>query len=145
MINREHIERILKLNGLAPTAKDEEIKSILLSARYKEHEVDAALMVLREDTRTQKTRVDGLHKIFRTDDLLSPQEISALLGVDVRIDKVETSAKKLQQVTAVSQAGLLIIATMLALLVITSYMYFAKMGIFHHTSAFAPATMTQNE
>ena len=64
MIERKHIEQLLKLNGLAPTSHDEEIKSVLLSARYKEDEVDTAILILRENKQSHKTKVDGHTKFF---------------------------------------------------------------------------------
>jgi hypothetical protein len=136
MIDRDHIERVLKLNGLQPTAKDEEIKSILLSARYKEHEVDAAIMVLRENKNTNKTKVDGLHKVFRTDELLNSEEISSLLGVDVNLEERVLAGSNARKVTMFSQVLLSIVAILLALVALLLYMYVSKVGLFHHTSAF---------
>ena len=40
-------------------------------------------MVLREDAETRQIQVEGLHKVFRTNETLSPKEISHLLGIDV--------------------------------------------------------------
>ena len=85
MIKRDQIESILKINGVQPTSPDEEIRSVLLSARYSKDEVDTAIMVLRENTKTNKTRVDGLHKVFRSDEALSPEEISQLLGIEIEL------------------------------------------------------------
>lgn len=136
MIDRDHLERILKLNGLAPTAADEEIKSVLLSARYKEHEVDTAIMVLRENKLTNKTKVDGLHKVFRSDSTLNAAEISALLGIDVELtDRVEP-VKRRSEPTAGQHAFLLTLSLLLAFTMLFGYMYFKKVGLFHHTSAF---------
>ena len=36
-------------------------------------------MVLRENTKTNQTRVDGLHKVFRSSEALNSEEISQLL------------------------------------------------------------------
>ena len=43
MIEKRNVEAFLKVNGIPPTAKDEEIRSILLSARWNNNEVDTAL------------------------------------------------------------------------------------------------------
>lgn len=137
MIDRDHIERILRLNGIEPTADDEEIKSILLSARYQNHEVDAALMVLREDVDSKHTKVDGLHKVFRSDEMLNSKEIAALLGVDVSIDEKVAARTHRNDIGTPKIILLSIIAALLAFSALGVYMYFTEMGVFHHTSAFA--------
>jgi hypothetical protein len=131
MINKDQIESILKINGVTPAAPDEEIRSILLSARYNHDEVDTALMVLRQNTKTNKTRVDGIHKVFRTDEGLNPSEISELLGIDVdHNDVISVSTKKRSfnnnQVLLVSALSFIIGVGGLAM-----YMYIYKIGFFH--------------
>jgi hypothetical protein len=83
MIKRSQIENILRVNGVSVTSPDETIRSVLLSARFNKDEVDTAIMVLRENKTTKQVRVDGLHKVFRTDEGLQPKEISELLGIEV--------------------------------------------------------------
>jgi hypothetical protein len=85
MIEKKNIEAFLKVNGIPPTARDEEIRSVLLSARWNHNEVDTALMVLKENVKSNQTHVDTLHKVFNTDDRLSSAEISNLLGIDVHL------------------------------------------------------------
>jgi hypothetical protein len=136
MIERDHLERILKLNGLSPSDDDEQIKSILLSARYKEDEVDTAIMVLRENKSTNRTQVDGLHKVFRTDDFLNSKEISALLGVDVNLEARTRAGQSAREISLYSHVGLTILAVILAFTALVVYMYLTDTGIFHTTSAF---------
>lgn len=138
MIERKHIEQLLKLNGLAPTSEDEEIKSVLLSARYKEDEVDTAIMILRENKQSHKTKVDGLHKVFRTDTALNSSEISALLGIDVKLDDARVPAgSKARRLTVVSQTLVIVVSLLLAIIGILLYMYAYEIGVFHHTSVIA--------
>jgi hypothetical protein len=87
MINRRQVENILKINGVTPTSADQEIRSVLLSARYNKDEVDSAIMVLRQNVKTNETTVEGLHKVFRTDLALKPSEVSDLLGVQIFLRK----------------------------------------------------------
>ncbi len=89
MLEKNNIEAFLRVNGIAPTAKDEEIRSVLLSARWNNDEVDTALMVLKENIKDQTTHVDTLHKVFNSDKRLSAAEISSLLGITVNIDHFE--------------------------------------------------------
>lgn len=137
MINKEQIESILKINGLHPTAKDEEIKSILLSARYNDDEVDAAIMVLRQNIVTNQTKVEGLHKVFRSDQMLNSAEISSLLGIDVNLEERVVAGSKSRKLTTLSQAFLMALSILLAIAVLLFYMYISHVGLFHPTSAFA--------
>ena len=132
MIKREQVEAILKINGVAPGSDSEEIRSVLLSARYSKDEVDTAIMVLREDTKTNKTRVDGLHKVFRSDEALSPSEISQLLGIEVNIDQSPRSTQsKGRGITSLQFVGVWVLSLLIALGGIFGYMYIAKVGVFH--------------
>jgi hypothetical protein len=134
MTDRRQIESILKVNGIAATAADEEIKSVLLSARFNDDEVDTALMILRENIVTNETRVDGLHKVFRTDTALHPSEVSRLLGIDIDITdnmSVRNSSKRfsLLELTLLSLAS-----SLLAIVCLLMYMYSEGIGWFHPSS-----------
>lgn len=130
MADRRHIESILKVNGIAPTAPDEEIKSVLLSARFNNDEVDTALMILRENIKTNETRVDGLHKVFRTDTALRPSEVSKLLGID--IDIVDEHSRRDSKRFSLLELTLLSVASaLLAIVCLLVYMYSEGMGWFH--------------
>lgn len=114
MIEKRSIETFLKVNGIPPTAKDEEIRSVLISARWNENEVDTALMVLKENIKSQETHVDTLHKVFNSDDRLNAAEISALLGIDVQLSNddvgdLEYKRKRLDQVHTIITIVLAII------------------------------------
>ena len=85
MIERSALEHILAANGIAATSPDEQIKSVLVEANWHQDDVDTALTVLRENVETHEQKVDSLHKIFRTDQRLKPETISALLGIDVEV------------------------------------------------------------
>lgn len=131
MINREQIESILKVNGVSPAAPDEQIRSVLLSARYDKNEVDTAIMVLRENIKTNKTRVDGLHKIFRTDQALQPEEISQLLGIEVDIKEKVVSQSRDSLPAGFQYVLVWLFSVALAVSSIMLYMYFHKVGVFY--------------
>lgn len=137
MMTREQLEKLLRLNGLEKTAKDEEIKSVLLSARYKEDEIDAAIMVLRENKHSHKTKVDGLHKVFRSDGSLSSAEISSLLGIDVDLEHRVEAGARARQFSMMSQTLLFLLSILIGLIAVLLYMYTSEIGIFHPTSAIA--------
>lgn len=137
MIQKQDIETILKINGVAPSAPDEEIRSVLLSARYNNDEVDTAMMVLRENNKTHQTRVDGLHKIFHTDEALKPSEISSLLGIEVQLDDFAIQSARRRDMSFIQTTVVTIVATLLAVAGVAFAMYHYEVGFFHPTvSAF---------
>jgi hypothetical protein len=134
MIQRTQIEQILRLNGLSTTSPDEEIKSVLLSARWHSDDVEAAIMVLRENKVDHTTHVDTVHKIFHTDERLDSAAISSLLGIemDVRPDQLLT---KNRNPKAGLQFNSVLVLTMislaLSLIFVFAAMWYLKMGLFH--------------
>jgi hypothetical protein len=130
-MQKSDIEKILKINGVSASSPDEEIRSVLLSARYKNDEVDTAIMVLRENVKTHQTRVDGLHKVFRSDEALNPAEISALLGIEVQIDDVLVRRRRSREMSFVQLIFISVFATVLAVAGIMFTMYVNKVGPFH--------------
>jgi hypothetical protein len=133
MMKRDQIESVLKINGVQPTSPDEQIRSVLLSARYSKDEVDTAIMVLRENTKTNKTRVDGLHKVFRTNEGLRPDEISQLLGIEVHLsERVEMYDVNSLKKSAQFQSFIIgFLSFSIALLGLIFYMYIYKIGVFY--------------
>lgn len=136
MLQKKDIETILKINGVSAVAPDEEIRTVLLSARYNNDEVDTAIMVLRENMKTHQTKVEGLHKIFRTDEALKPSEISALLGIDVQIDEIVTPQDRSTENNFFQSSLVVIFATVFAVIGVVVAMYIYQVGIFHPVAAF---------
>lgn len=135
MLQKKDIETILKINGVSASAPDEEIRSVLLSARFNNEEVDTAIMVLRENTTTHQTRVDGLHKIFRTDETLKPSEISSLLGIEVQVEEVSVRESRNRNLSVGQSLVVTAVAIILALAGVACAMYFYEVGFFHPTAS----------
>ena len=133
MINKQQVESFLKANGVPPSAKDEEIRSMLLSARWDNNEVDTALMVLKENTLSKETHVDTLHKIFQSDDRLTPVEISSLLGIDVEFtsDDVNDILKKRADIEKYRMSFAIFLSVGLTLLMLVLLMYINDVGPFY--------------
>jgi hypothetical protein len=131
MVNREHIQSLLKINGVHPMSPDDQVRSILLSARYSKDEVDMAIMVLREDIKTKLTRVDGLHKVYRTGERLTSEEISKLLGIEVTLNEPNQVVKHRQQAPVGQLMLLWVLSVGIALFGILSYMYVHQFGPFY--------------
>jgi hypothetical protein len=137
MFQRSHIEQLLRINGVESTAPDQEIKSILLSARWHEKDVETALLVLRENKASHETHVDSVHKTFRADDQLQPETISALLGIDVDIPKnavITSRGGKRQFRLSMGQIiGISLISIIFSGFFLFGSMWYLEMGIFHIT------------
>lgn len=131
MIDRNHIEKILRINGMSPAEPDDMIRSVLLSARYNKDEVDTALMVLREDAETKRIRVEGLHKVFRTNDALQPKEISQLLGIEVDARKFKPELVDTPRVGMATFFSVWIFSVLFAVMGILFYMHINSIGFFH--------------
>lgn len=136
MIKRDQIEAILKINGVPPGSADEEIRSVLLSARYSKDEADTAIMVLRENTKTNQTRVEGLHKVFRSDEALKPEEISQLLGIEVDITETITSRSRGRDLTTVHILVIWVLSVLLAIIGVLFFMQMYQVGVFHPSVAY---------
>lgn len=136
MIEREQVAKILRLNGIDVGAPDDEIKSILLSAKWHEDDVETALTVLRQNSENKAESVQTLHKIFRSDERLKPETISALLGVDISVSPQEVALhrKRAQgQLTGGLIINILLVSLVLSSIFIFGSMWFLKVGIFHQT------------
>lgn len=136
MIQRKQIEQILRINGVALSAPDEEIKSVLLSARWHEDDIETAIMVLRENKKSHKTHVDTVHKVFHSDDKLSPDAVSSLLGIDMDIssNEINTISNKQGKLQFNSILVLALISLGLSLIFVFAAMWYLKMGLFHALS-----------
>jgi hypothetical protein len=133
MMDVRHIESLLRINGLQKTASNEEIRSVLLSARFKDDEIDTALMVLRENTDTKETKFEGLHKVFRSDQALKPDEISRLLGINVDIkETIRCEDRRPQRNFSFLQMFVIwLTSIIIAIAGVLFYMYSNQMGVFH--------------
>ena len=132
MIERRSIETFLRVNGIPPTAKDEEIRSVLISARWSENEIDTALMVLKENTISKETHIDQLHKVFNSDSRLNSSEISSLLGIDVQISGADVGNLDQERKRSDRRVSLavVILAIAIALGTMSYLMFEEKVGYF---------------
>jgi hypothetical protein len=116
---------------LGTSAPDEEIRSVLLSAKFDDNEINAALVILRENTKTKETRVDSLHKVFRSDEGLNSKEVSKLLGINIEVTDHITQSHKKKHLSYLELLLLTLVAILLATVFMLVYMYSHQIGIFH--------------
>ena len=133
MLQKTQIELILKVNGINHTSTEEEIRSVLLSASFKSSDIDTAIMILRENTTTHVSRIEGLHKVFRTNQRLNADEVSALLGIDVSIDELPKEKFPKRQNTSpwIHNTSVVLIAIGLASVGVIFAMYIYDVGLFY--------------
>lgn len=123
MFERSHLERVLKINGVSPTAPDEVIRELLISARYSETEIESALSVLRENVVTHDTTLESSHKIFRGDASLNSQEISKLLGIDVNVSQNSRLARDGVQPSIGKTAISVLVLAVIVFVAVVVYLY----------------------
>lgn len=131
MIDQQKIEALLKIQGIPPTAPVEQIRSVLMSAQYDDDEIRTAITVLRENKFDNRAHVDGLHKIYRTDNGLKPAEITALLGIDVDVSEWQVQNHRQRGVSNVHYFVILGLILLLAIGGLTFTMYINEAGPFH--------------
>lgn len=132
MLQKNHIEKFLQLNGLAPDSPDDEIRSLLISARWHENDIDAALVVLRENPKNQLPYVKAVHKTFRGNQKLSPDAINSLLGLSVEVKEIATDHHvKLQGRYRMQVLSIIVLSIIAAAAVLVAAMWFMEAGIFH--------------
>lgn len=136
MFKKEHIEKMLRLNGVSLDDPDDVIKSVLISAQWHEDDVEAAVLVLRENKDSHETHVDSLHKVFRSDERLRPETISSLLGIEMDLSSkdIEVRRKRLHQALMPSQVLVMaVISLVLSLIFVFAAMWYLETGLFHQT------------
>ena len=92
MLQKTHIQSILKINGINQDSTEEEVRAVLSSASYTEDEINAAVSMLKSGVEEPSlSKLDGLHKVFRSSDTLKPSEISDLLSIEVGVNELNTT------------------------------------------------------
>jgi hypothetical protein len=137
MIEKQQIETLLQIQGMSATSPVEEIRSALLSAEYTAEEVEMAITVLRENVGDNTSRLDGLHKIYRTDISLQPKEITALLGVNFELSDSDIKVHRARGLSGGQNFLVLAVAMVLALSGVIYAMYVNQAGPFHPSAVSA--------
>lgn len=136
MFKKEHIEKMLRLNGVSLDDPDDVIKSILISAQWHEDDVEAAVLVLRENKDSHETHVDSLHKVFRSDERLRPETIASLLGIEMDFSSkdIEVRRKRVHRALMPSQVLVMaVISLVSSLIFVFAAMWYLETGLFHQT------------
>lgn len=132
MMERKHLEKLLRVNGLAPDSVEEDIRSVLSGASLNEHEITSALTMLHEQNDSAVMQESGSYKLFRSGEALQPGEISQLLGVNLVVKEVIFADFSTDKMTVFSRFMVLwLTSVLLAAIALSAYMYMHKIGLFH--------------
>lgn len=137
MFTKDHIEKILRINGLSTSASDEDIKSVLLYANCQN--VDAAISALRDTTIDGKKDLCGLKKtgakcnILLADQRLKPENIKELLGIDVSYNyaDIDSARASRKSISFAQIFGIFLWSLFGAIATILVVMWYFQSGIFH--------------
>ncbi len=131
MITRNELLEILKINGIPIDSSDDYISSVLLTVRYTKEEIKDALLVLRNGDSAEDKSKNGLHKLFRSDGSLRPDEITQLLGIEVEQKDIIKHTTKKHAISPQQLIFMWAFSFVLAGVGILVYMYVSQVGIFH--------------
>ncbi len=135
MMTRDELETLLKIHGESLNSPTERIHEILSTAGYPPADITLLLTYKLNHPDGVPKRVSGLHKVFRTDQSLAPDEINALLGVEVTVDIIHSHAKP-QSKNYFQTAMIVFFTVLLAAFGLVFAMYFGQVGIFHEAAVF---------
>lgn len=136
MIDKKHIEQFLHLNDLSAESSEEDIRTLLASARWHEDDITAALLVLNGSDAQPEEKNSSIHQLLNSDQKLKPETLSALLGIDVKVDSIITKHKTSLSQRYNSQIILIVLLSLLtSFSVLLFFMWFMEVGIFHEYAA----------
>lgn len=134
MFEKAQLEKILATHGLSGQSSDDEIRTALIQAEWHMTDVDAALLVLRDNPNQHRSHQDALHQLYRTDERLRPETVRSLLGIDMQISSEEIVRKKRRSRAGITVGQVIEIALVSCLLgafAIVASMWYMGVGIFH--------------
>ena len=136
MVEKSHVEQLLKINGVLSDASDDEIKSVLVRARWHEKDVEQAIALLKNNLTEEAKKTDPFQTLFKNDAKLRPDLISSLLGVDITILKNDVVINKKDKVPHVSLrllCEIIFVSIVLSCASLFAAMWYLEMGVFHIT------------
>ena len=134
MLEKNAILQFLKVNGLPAEASDEEVKALLIKARWHEKDVAEALTLLRANPETSESNTQ--ERAYIHGDKLRPETISALLSIDVEVvgSKLGKTAPQRSVYSAWHAVCIIaIFAVLLAVATLVVAMWYFDMGFFHNS------------
>lgn len=135
MLDKLTIKRILRTNGVKEDAPEEEVRDVLLAARWHEEDVDVAIAILNETYVEEQTADEQKADIIMGDKKLRPETISSLLGLEtvVSMKQHHTSNSKFKSNTRQVVLIVLIGSVLITAVAVIAIMWHLDMGWFHYS------------
>jgi len=132
MLDRAEIEKVLRINGLAVNATDEEIKQVLTRARWHPNDVIKAVQLLKHAPPPNPQTKINLAQALRSDEKMSPDTISALLGIDMKVEQIQRQQRVIKGVAhnITTTAIVLLCIVLFAAGLVFALMWYFKVGYF---------------
>ena len=130
MINKQQTEQILRLNGIEPDAPPEEIRTVLIRARWHKDDVDAAIAALNRAPDEITVEHNHSQQLTHSDASLAPETLNAVLGVDIELTEVRQQRVADQNWFLRKQIiSMLLVAVLGAVLFIITIMWQLKLSV----------------
>lgn len=131
MLDVDKIKTILQIQGLNPSAHESSIKAALAGYQYNDADITEALTLLKNDVTGMINPNDCLHKILRTDDSLTPAEISSMLGIDITISEITIRKSRQRGPSLIHHLIVIVLTVIVAAGSVLYFMYANHSGPFH--------------
>ncbi|MCD5381722.1 MAG: hypothetical protein LR017_00215 [Candidatus Pacebacteria bacterium] len=118
MIDKHQIANFLRINGVASTASDDDIRAALISARWDPRDVEVALLTLHDESVPADVENAAAHQVFNTDSPIASDTLTALLGIDVTLVRSQLKKKAPEGVFGTGHTAGYMIAMVLTPLII---------------------------
>lgn len=131
MINKSQTEQILRLNGLTSEATPEEVRTVLVRARWHKDDVEAAIEALHRKPDKVSVEHNPKTSIMNSDHRIAPETLNAVLGIDVELTQIRHKDIADQNWFLKKQILSLVLITLLgSVLFLITVMWQLKIGLF---------------
>jgi hypothetical protein len=128
MLDRQRAQQILKVNGITSDVTSEQARELLMQAGWCEADVS----ILEE--KKSLVQKESMQTLVKSDNALTPQNVSALLGIDMLVTQFPKGHAPNNEhlLSSFLQVFVLLFCTVLfATFTIVSAMWYMQVGIFH--------------
>ena len=143
MVDRQHIERVLRLNGVTVDTSPEELQSVLKKAGLTDEDISnftknkAPLPQAQDRKPVEELPKKNISSVLKTDSALKPEHVRALLGIDMHISSMYTqnvSVYKNQGVSFLQIFTIIVLSLVFGGGALIGFMWHLEIGMFHVAS-----------
>lgn len=129
--SKAQVELALRQAGVSSAVSDDAIRTALRSIGWADRDIVMALYVLRQTAPARDAVNCCLNKVIRSEAVLTPAEISALLGIEVQVRNSVVSTREDSGLTTVQVILITLLSVAIAALILTILMYLHEIGPFY--------------